>query len=163
MDVFVYGTLTDRKTTQSLLESVEYRGPATLLGLERVDGAYPTVRPGDAVEGTILRTDEIDLLDRYEGVDCGLYIRVSVPLIDDFGGVETGDSEALRNTDSGRESADDPGSTTGSVEQIQSYIGDPAKLGLEYRWPGTGSFESRVQSYLDEQSVFVRRLDSSTE
>lgn len=79
MDVFVYGTLTDPHVAAGVLEEHAYGPPATLYGLERVDGEYPTLGPGTAVEGTVLRTDDVAGLDAYEGVDDGLYVRVSVP------------------------------------------------------------------------------------
>jgi len=79
MDVFVYGTLTDSGTAASVLSTVEYRGEARLSGLHRVDGEYPTLAPGGSVRGRILATDELDRLDSYEGVERGLYVRVTVP------------------------------------------------------------------------------------
>jgi gamma-glutamylaminecyclotransferase len=79
MEFFVYGTLTDSETAESVLDSVEYRESATLSGLHRVEGEYPTLVPGGSVTGRILATDEVAALDRYEGVDRGLYVRVSVP------------------------------------------------------------------------------------
>lgn len=88
MDCFVYGTLTDRETASAVLDEFAYRGPATLEGLRRVDGAYPTLVPGGSVTGRILATDELAALDRYEGVDRGLYVRVTVPRTDG-GTVET--------------------------------------------------------------------------
>ncbi|MFC7071669.1 gamma-glutamylcyclotransferase [Halovenus rubra] len=96
MECFVYGTLTDRETAATVLDSFEYRESATLSGLERVDGEYPTLAPGESVTGRILETDEVAALDRYEGVDRDLYVRLSVPL-ETGGFVETyvGDPEAL--------------------------------------------------------------------
>jgi gamma-glutamylaminecyclotransferase len=88
MECFVYGTLTDSETAESVLDSVECRGSATLSGLQRVEGEYPTLVPGGSVTGRILATDEVTALDRYEGVDSGLYVRVSVPR-ETGGSVET--------------------------------------------------------------------------
>lgn len=79
MEFFVYGTLTDHETAGTVLDSFEYREPATLSGLRRVNGEYPTLLPGGSVTGRILETDDVSVLDRYEGVDRGLYVRVSVP------------------------------------------------------------------------------------
>ncbi len=79
MEFFVYGTLTDSETATTVLDSFEYGPPATLEGLRRVDGEYPTLLPGGSVAGRLLESDEVDRLDRYEGVDRGLYVRVSVP------------------------------------------------------------------------------------
>lgn len=82
MDFFVYGTLTDRETATTVLDSFAYRGPAVLEGLHRVDGPYPTLVPGGLVEGRILATPETGSLDRYEGVDRGLFVRVALPRVD---------------------------------------------------------------------------------
>ena len=78
MEFFVYGTLTESDTATEVLDSFEYRGLATLVGLRRVDGEYPTLLPGGSVTGRILATDEVAALDRYEGVNRGLYVRVSI-------------------------------------------------------------------------------------
>lgn len=79
MEVFVYGTLTNEDTAAAVLDSYEFPGPATLVGLRRLEGRYPTLAPGGSVEGRLLRTPENDALDRYEGVADGLYVRVPVP------------------------------------------------------------------------------------
>ncbi len=81
-DVFVYGTLTDADRAATVLEDFSYEGSATLDGLRRVDGEYPTLVPEGCVEGRILRTSQTDRLDAYEGVDRGLYVRVSIPTAD---------------------------------------------------------------------------------
>jgi len=80
MDVFVYGTLTDPETAGSVLDTFEYRGGATLVGLHAVEGRYPTLAPGDRTDGRLLSTPDSEALDRYEGVDRGLYVRCSVPV-----------------------------------------------------------------------------------
>ncbi len=79
MKFFVYGTLTESEVASAVLDSFEYCGPASLSGLRRVDGEYPTLLPGDSVTGRLLETEEVSRLDRYEGVDRGLYVRVSAP------------------------------------------------------------------------------------
>jgi len=58
MDVFVYGTLTDPSVAGKLLYRYQFRGPATVDGLHRIDGEYPTLVPGGSCEGRILRTPE---------------------------------------------------------------------------------------------------------
>jgi gamma-glutamylcyclotransferase (GGCT)/AIG2-like uncharacterized protein YtfP len=80
MDVFVYGTLTDDATARAILDEYDYRGPAELVGLHRIDGRYPTLAPGGRTEGRILSTPDREALDEYEGVDRELYCRVSLPL-----------------------------------------------------------------------------------
>lgn len=77
--VFVYGTLTDPDRAAELLDGFEFVGDAAVEGLHRVEGEYPTLAPGGRVEGRLLRTPELDRLDAYEGVDRGLYVRVTVP------------------------------------------------------------------------------------
>lgn len=97
MRCFVYGTLTDPSTAAAVLDDFSYEGPATLHGLERVDGQYPTLVPGDRTEGRILRTEEVAALDRYEGVERGLYVRVALPADagDDEVHTYVGDPDAL--------------------------------------------------------------------
>ncbi|MBX0288292.1 gamma-glutamylcyclotransferase [Halomicroarcula sp. F28] len=82
MDVFVYGTLTEPSTAERLLDRYEFDGRAVLRGLHRVDGSYPTLAPGGRCEGRLLSTSEVATLDRYEGVDSGLYVRRSLPADD---------------------------------------------------------------------------------
>nr|WP_276245760.1 gamma-glutamylcyclotransferase family protein [Haladaptatus sp. YSMS36] len=81
MDVFVYGTLTERKTVEDVVSSYEFVGDAVLEGLKVVSGNYLTLgpAPGSEVEGKLLRTADIRSLDAYEGVESGLYVRVDVP------------------------------------------------------------------------------------
>jgi gamma-glutamylcyclotransferase (GGCT)/AIG2-like uncharacterized protein YtfP len=130
MDVFVYGTLTSPERAGDLLDSFVFVGPAVLDGLHAVDGRYPTLAPGGTVGGRLLRTDELATLDAYEGVDDGLYVRVSVPLAD-------GDDEvAVYVGDPDRLAVDEP------VE-----------------WPGAGSLADRVTGYVADSGVVVRRTD----
>mgnify|MGYP000087705383 CR=1 FL=1 len=124
--VFVYGTLTDDERVASLLDSYRFVGAATCVGLRRVDGRYPTLVPGDSVTGRLLETDDIERLDRYEGVDRGLYHRVSVSLASSL-------------------------AATVSTPTASVYLGEPAALGLgslDQYWPGTGAFSARVERYL---------------
>lgn len=121
---FVYGTLTDPDTAAQILDTFAYRGTATVTGLHRVDGEYPTLLPGGETEGQLLVTPDIAALDGYEGVDRGLYVRVTVPC-DDGGTVET-------------------------------YVGDPDRLGVAEEWPGDGPLADRIRRYLDAHDVTVR-------
>lgn len=132
MDAFVYGTLTDPERARAVLPEFEFLGPATLSGLHRVDGEYPTLAPGGRVEGRVLRTDDAAALDRYEGVESGLYVRVSVPL-------EGG--------------ADD----SGGDRCVETYVGDPERLDAPAEWPGEGAFAERVRSRVRETDVTVRQ------
>jgi gamma-glutamylcyclotransferase (GGCT)/AIG2-like uncharacterized protein YtfP len=78
--VFAYGTLTDPGQVESLLDDWRFDADAVLEGLHRVEGQYPTLAPGGQTEGRLLVTPHLDVLDAYEGVDAGLYVRVGVPL-----------------------------------------------------------------------------------
>jgi len=83
-----------------------------------------------AVGGRLLRTEEVATLDRYEGVDDGRYVRVSVPLVS-----PDGDPEG----------------------EAAVYVGDPERLGADAAWPGTGGFPGRVRRGVAERDVTVRR------
>ncbi|MFB6163725.1 MAG: gamma-glutamylcyclotransferase [Haloarculaceae archaeon] len=131
MHIFVYGTLTDPTQAARVLDEFAYAGAATLEGLHRVDGAYPTLSPGGRVEGRLLETDDVAALDRYEGVDRGLYVRVAVP-------------------DTGAGGAGDP-------DRVAVYVGDPAALDAPADWPGKGAFDERVRGYCRAHAVEIRR------
>ena len=132
--LFVYGTLTDDTQVAALLDSYRFVGDADCVGLSRIDGRYPTLVPGDRVSGRLLETPERERLDRYEGVDSGLYHRFRLP-------VETG-SEATVNHD-----------------EASVYIGALAGLGIDptpaQRWPGDGPFADRVAAYLSAHAVIL--------
>jgi gamma-glutamylcyclotransferase (GGCT)/AIG2-like uncharacterized protein YtfP len=130
MDVFVYGTLTEPERVASLVDAFVFVGGAVLEGLHPVSGRYPTLAPGGETAGRLLRTDEVAALDAYEGVDEGLYVRVTVPRTD--GGeaaVYVGDPAVL-------------------------------EVDAPVDWPGEGPFAERVRRYVDVESVVVRPLDS---
>lgn len=120
----MYGTLRDPDRVAAVVEDFEFGPDATLTGLEPVAGEYPTLAPGGRTEGRILRTDEVAAVDRYEGVERGLYVRASVPRADGDGTVDT-------------------------------YVGDPDRLGAPTKWPGEGPFERRVRRYLATNRVTV--------
>lgn len=138
--VFVYGTLTDPGCAERVLgrsegiggptpgDGIDYEfvGKATLDGLRRVEGEYPTLVPGGSTEGRLLRTTSrgIERLDAYEGVDRGLYVRVPIP----------------RERDG----------------RVQTYVGDPERLGVKADWPGKGTFRERVLAAV-EDGLVVRR------
>lgn len=126
MDVFVYGTLTDPDRAASVLETFTYRDDAVLCGLHRVAGTYPTLAPGGSVRGRLLSTPDVAALDEYEGIERGLYVRVSVPF-------ETDDETAA------------------------VYAGDPDALDADASWPDSGSFRERVERFVHENPVRVRR------
>lgn len=86
--VFVYGTLTDPDRAGAVLPDPTFIGRARLEGCHVERGRYPTLVPGGAAVGRLLTTGRLDLLDDYEAVEDGLYVRVSVPCSDD-GGVWT--------------------------------------------------------------------------
>lgn len=141
MDVFVYGTLTEPDRVASLVDSYAFLGSAVLSGLHPVQGAYPTLAPGGQTGGRLLRTDDTDALDAYEGVDDGLYVRVSVPVVS-------------------------PDGDAGLSEEAAVYVGRPDRLGVadEVDWPAVGGgadtadadFPARVSEYLRANGVRVR-------
>jgi len=139
--VFVYGTLTDPARVSTVLDRYTLGPDAVCQGLQRVDGRYPTLAPGGSVSGRLLATPQLDRLDAYEGLDRGLYCRVSVPCSTAEPAVEV-----------------DPAF---GVETAELYVGDPALLGLSdvVEWPGSGSLTQRVQTYLASHTVQIR-LDS---
>ncbi len=173
--VFVYGTLTDPQRTRAVLpdesgtrsragtvgkdterpgapdEPFAFVGEATLSGLRRVEGTYPTLAPGDAVDGRLLTVDEVGLatLDAYEGVDRGLYVRVAVPLEAAEGGASEGGPE---------EGAGDGGPPV-PTDRAWLYVCDPDRLGADATWPGSGSLETRIRRHLDRVDATVRRRD----
>lgn len=163
MDVFVYGTLTNPETVREVVDSFVFVGPAVLEGLRVVDGEYPTLAPprsvgdgrgdiaGPTVAGRLLRTDEVDALDAYEGVGSGLYVRATVPVVDEGGVGRAGDAVA-----------DGPGATgePSPVEEAIVYVGDPERLGANAEWPGEGTFRDRVSATLAEHPVRIRTLPS---
>ena len=126
MEVFVYGTLTEPERVASVVDAFVFVGAAVLEGCHPVAGRYPTLAPGGETAGRLLRTDDVDALDAYEGVDEGLYARVSVPRTDDgTAAVYVGDPDAL------------------GVEEVVD-------------WPGSGPFAERVRRYFEAESVVIR-------
>ena len=121
MDVFAYGTLTEPDRVAAVLDSYVYVGPATLTGLRPVEGRYPTLAPGG----------ETAALDEYEGVEEGLYHRVSVPL-------------------------DAP---DGHPDRAAVYVGDPERLDADASWPdATRSGASRPDGSADSDRGFAERV-----
>ncbi|NHN46760.1 gamma-glutamylcyclotransferase [Halostella sp. JP-L12] len=131
MDVFVYGTLTDETRASDLLDDYEFRGPARVEGFERVDGEYPTLAPAPegSLDGRILRTDDVDALDAYEGVDRGLYVRVSLP---------GPDGEPVATY-------------VGDPERLG--------VGAAVEWLGSGPFAERVRRYVRATDAVVLRRE----
>lgn len=139
--VFVYGTLTDPDRVSSVLDRYT-TGPSVVCeGLQRVDGQYPTLAPGGQTRGRLLATSEIETLDSYEGLDRGLYCRVSVPLSIDVHDLFEEPFDA---------------------ETAELYVGSPRLLGVAdvVEWPTSGPLEQQVRQYLDSHSVRIC-LDSS--
>ena len=135
MDVFVYGTLTEPARVDAVVDAYAFLGPAVLSGLHPVQGAYPTLAPGGETGGRLLRTDEVDALDAYEGVDDGLYVRVAVPIEHaDAGGRDLDATAAVYVGDPGRldaadavtwpEPADDPSTAAGFAARVRAYVSD---------------------------------------
>ena len=133
MRVFVYGTLTEPERVARVLDSYVFVGPAALDGMHAVEGRYPTLAPGGSVGGRLLRTDAVEALDDYEGVDRGLYVRVSVPFRGD------------------------------GPETVEAYVGNPSALDVAeaVQWPGDdGDLARRVADYVEDNDVAVRPTGS---
>ncbi|MFD1563555.1 gamma-glutamylcyclotransferase [Haloarchaeobius amylolyticus] len=135
MAVFVYGTLTDPERAATVLGDglqYEFVGRATLEGLHRVDGRYPTLAPGGSVDGRLLAVDDAGLerLDRYEGIESGLYVRVAVPA-----------TSGVRD------------------DRCWVYVGEPDRLDVDGTWPGSGPFRDCVQRVVSRRAVVVRRTE----
>jgi AIG2-like family. len=129
--VFVYGTLTDDEQVATLLDSYRFISDAVCTGLRRVDGRYPTLVPGESVTGRLLETDEIDRLDRYEGVERGLYHRLPVSL-------------------------DPPVAATTATTTASVYLAAPNAVGLgslDRYWPDEGCFADRVDNRLASTTI----------
>jgi len=143
MDVFVYGTLTEPERVGAVVDSFAFLGPAVLSGLHPVQGEYPTLAPGGETGGRLLRTDDIDAIDAYEGVNDGLYSRVTVPI------------------DAGESRAGERSEAAGLAATAAVYVGDPGRLGVDdaVTWPaadGVAGFADRVRAYLRDHDVRVR-------
>jgi len=135
--VFVYGTLTDPDRVSTVLNHYRLGPTAVCEGLQRVDGRYPSLAPGGQTDGRLLETPEMDALDSYEGIDRGLYCRVSVPL--------------SNNGVCGLESSF-------TAETAAVYVGNPRLLGVDdvVEWPTSGSFEQQVTQYIESHPVRIR-------
>jgi len=136
---FVYGTLTDDEQVAGLLDSYRVVGDAVCVGLRRIDGRYPTLVPGGEVAGRLLSTPELDRLDRYEGVDRGLYCRVRVPLESASSDVSDSDHSVF------------------DIETAAVYVAEPSKVGVgpEVGWPEAEGFSQSVTTYLGTNSVRI--------
>ncbi|SFS43542.1 gamma-glutamylcyclotransferase family protein [Halostagnicola kamekurae] len=174
MFVFVYGTLTDATRVDAVLDETtrgsrppeyadpEFVGDATLEGLHRADGAYPTLVPGGRVTGRVLSVDERDLeaLDAYEGLTRGLYVRARLPRVEQRGSTATPPADDFDVTVS-----DEPGAVPAGEPTLESsvwtYVGDPDRLGVEPErestpyWPGSGPFGERVRRRLERDRTVV--------
>ena len=171
MYVFVYGTLTEPARVASVVDSYVFVGPAVCEGLHPVEGSHPTLVPGGEVAGRLLRTDEIDALDAYEGVDEGLYVRVSLPYRGPEGpeAVETyvGDPGALGVADSdlshseGALAADTLDAGVDAPDVATDAPADARAEDATSLWPGEGSLAERVRRYVDRERPFVRPTDAT--
>lgn len=135
--VFVYGTLTDPARLSAVLDRGQLGPPAVCDGLQRVDGQYPTLAPGEQTRGRLLSTPDIAALDSYEGVDRGLYCRLPVPL--------SSDATTTFEPPFG-------------VESTELYVGSPQLLGVDdvVEWPHSGTLRQQVERYVDSHSVRIR-------
>ncbi|MFC6719162.1 gamma-glutamylcyclotransferase [Natrialbaceae archaeon GCM10025810] len=149
--VFVYGTLTDPDRVEAAFANdsrtepaYEFRGRAVLEGMHRLEGRYPTLAPGGSVEGRLLAVDErgLEILDRYEGVDRGLYVRISIPRADGEEPVWTyvGEPKRLGIDDPAGGPEGDPDSPSGSDAE-------------------STPFAERVRKFRSRSAVVIRPLE----
>ncbi|MFB6160110.1 MAG: gamma-glutamylcyclotransferase [Haloferacaceae archaeon] len=123
---FVYGTLTDPDRVAALLDGGwTFVGPARVAGLHVVRGEYPTLAPGGEADGRLLRVDDDALAT-----------------LDRYEGVPDGRyvRVSLCRSDG---------------DAVETYVGDPAALGVADGWPGRGPFAERVRAYLRDADVVV--------
>jgi gamma-glutamylcyclotransferase (GGCT)/AIG2-like uncharacterized protein YtfP len=86
LPLFIYGSLRDPAVRARLLgsQTILTTGPAVLRGHARImvpDFDYPFIVPAAQVDGELLvslESSHLAILDRYEDVDEGLYVRVVV-------------------------------------------------------------------------------------
>ncbi|WXG40569.1 MAG: gamma-glutamylcyclotransferase family protein [Candidatus Freyarchaeum deiterrae] len=95
--LFVYGTLLDQEFTENLVGKGLTYLPAKLHGFEKINPSelfpYNYIIPHDgcAVEGMLIKgldEDSFKILDRYEGVNSGLYKRIRVKVSTNQGNIE---------------------------------------------------------------------------
>lgn len=176
MLVFVYGTLTDPTRVEKVLDEVtrsdptdraeavdaEFVGDATLEGLHRVDGTYPTLVPGGRVTGRVLSVDgsHLEALDTYEGLDRGLYVRAGLPCLYQNESTTTPPVDDFE-VDVSDEPGTVPPQESGLESTVWTYIGDPNRLGIERDhemgayWPGSDPFCERVRRCLTRNRTVV--------
>jgi gamma-glutamylcyclotransferase (GGCT)/AIG2-like uncharacterized protein YtfP len=123
---FVYGTLTDPERVASVLDgSWRFVGPARVDGLHVARGDYPTLLPGGTADGRLLAVDAAEL-----------------PALDRYERVDTGlyarVSLPLADGDT-----------------VETYVGDPAALGVAGGWPGDGPLAERVRAHVATTGVVV--------
>ena len=61
--VFVYGTLTDREQVEALLDRFTLGSNATLRGLQRIEGRYPTLAPGGEYRGQLVALGKFNVFE----------------------------------------------------------------------------------------------------
>lgn len=95
--LFVYGTLLNQEFTENLVRKRLTYLPAKLYGFEKINPSdsfpYNYIVPHDRreVEGILIKgldEDSLKILDRYEGVDSGLYKRIKVQVLTNQGNIE---------------------------------------------------------------------------
>jgi gamma-glutamylcyclotransferase (GGCT)/AIG2-like uncharacterized protein YtfP len=95
--LFVYGTLLDQEFAENLVRKRLTYLRAKLYGFEKINPSesfpYNYIVPNDgcAVEGMLIKgldEESLKILDRYEGVDSGLYRRIKVKVLTNQGKIE---------------------------------------------------------------------------
>ena len=95
--LFVYGTLLDQELAENLVRKRLTYLQAKLYGFEKINPSerfpYNYIVPNDCsvVEGMLIQgldEESLKILDRYEGVDSGLYKRIKVKISTNQGEIE---------------------------------------------------------------------------
>nr|MDO8082536.1 gamma-glutamylcyclotransferase family protein [Candidatus Freyarchaeota archaeon] len=95
--LFVYGTLLDQEFAENLVRKRLTYLQAKLYGFEKINPSesfpYNYIVPHDGceVEGMLIKgldKESLKILDRYEGVDSGLYKRIKVQVSTNQGKIE---------------------------------------------------------------------------
>ncbi|MEM2144931.1 MAG: gamma-glutamylcyclotransferase family protein [Candidatus Jordarchaeaceae archaeon] len=95
--LFVYGTLMDQEFVENLVRKRLDYSHAKLYGFEKISPSnsfpysYIIPRDGCEVEGMLIKgldANSLKILDKYEGVDSGLYRRILVQILTNQGKIK---------------------------------------------------------------------------
>ncbi|ELZ01638.1 AIG2 family protein [Natrialba chahannaoensis JCM 10990] len=116
--------------------------------------------------GTLLTVTDsgLERLDRYEGVEHGLYVRVQVPWLTSMDADADVDPDVAADMDLGTgANADGRPVDEDGQPPVWTYVGNPDRLGTEsvLEWPRAPTFEDGVRDYIETHDVGVRLAKDS--